>query len=322
MAGLFCTLTFMGLTPMTLEICFWRRWLLLEGLLFCLGVWEGILMQFGRMPERKGCSRISPQMHRFSNWIDELELIDLPLGGAEFTWSSVQDNPRLARLDRFFIDSRQECFHLTSQRAVPNQVSDHTPILLDSCLDLWGPTPFRFDLAWLKVDGLKKLVELWWRESQPVGWKGFCLLQKLKFVKEKLKQWAQSRREADTVEEQSWLDELYLLHQQEEINPLSSNELLRRKELKDCFKKKALMEEIKWKQRSRVRWLKEGDKNTKNFHQMASARRRKNFIHSLQVDGERLESKGDICEEIVHYFKRLFEAPRRDFPIPSLLPFN
>lgn len=45
-------------------------------------------------------------MHRFSNWIDELELIDLPLGGAEFTWSSVQDNPRLARLDRFFIDSR------------------------------------------------------------------------------------------------------------------------------------------------------------------------------------------------------------------------
>lgn len=58
-----------------------------------------------RMSERKGSRRISSQMHRFSSWIDELELIDLPLGGAFFTWSNMQENMSLARLDRFLIDS-------------------------------------------------------------------------------------------------------------------------------------------------------------------------------------------------------------------------
>lgn len=57
------------------------------------------------MSERKGCHRISSHMHRFSSWIDELELIDLPLGGAFFTWSNMQENMSLARLDRFLIDS-------------------------------------------------------------------------------------------------------------------------------------------------------------------------------------------------------------------------
>lgn len=118
------------------------------------------------------------------------------------------------------------------------------------------------------------------------------------------------------------MEELHLLHLQEETGLLSQVQLLRRKEIKINLKKKALREEIKWKQRSQIRWLKGGDKNTKFFHRMASSRRRKNFIHSLQVDWERVESRFDICEQVVHYYKPLYEAPHRDFPIPTLLPFK
>lgn len=94
-----------------------------------------------RMSKRKGCRRISGPMQRFSDWIDHMELIDL--GGATFTWSNMQDDPSLARLDRFLVDARWlECFPQFVQRVVPFPISDHAPILLDSCLDSWGPSPF------------------------------------------------------------------------------------------------------------------------------------------------------------------------------------
>ena len=54
------------------------------------------------------------------------------------------------------------------------------------------------------------------------------------------------------------------------------------------FSKWAVMEEISWRQRSRELWLKEGDKNSKFFHKMANARRRKNFLSSITVDGRKL----------------------------------
>jgi hypothetical protein len=45
-------------------------------------------------------------------------------------------------------------------------------------------------------------------------------------------------------------------------------------------------EEIHWLQRSRVNWLSQGDKNTRFFHQFASARRKKNMIKRLKDDSK------------------------------------
>lgn len=70
--------------------------------------------------------------------------------------------------------------------------------------------------------------------------------------------------------------------------------------LKEEFLHKVREDEIKLRQRSRCKWLKEGDKNTKFFHGMASAT-------PIVVNNEvRLEKNEDIIKHIQDYFLALY----------------
>ena len=68
-----------------------------------------------------------------------------------------------------------------------------------------------------------------------------------------------------------------------------------------------LREEIFWKQKSRVDWLQEGDRNTAFFHNTVKARRFRNSITSLvSTIGDQLFSKEEISLEATSYFSHLF----------------
>jgi hypothetical protein len=62
---------------------------------------------------------------------------------------------------------------------------------------------------------------------------------------------------------------------------------LLREELKLEVDRLAHLEEVSWRQKSRVLCLKEGDNNTKFFHKMANSHRRRNQIKCIEVDGTR-----------------------------------
>jgi hypothetical protein len=59
------------------------------------------------------------------------------------------------------------------------------------------------------------------------------------------------------------------------------------------------MEEVSWRQKSRILWLKEGDKCTKFFHIMTNSKRRNNSIDSLLIDGTISTNRSEISEQIV-----------------------
>ena len=68
-----------------------------------------------------------------------------------------------------------------------------------------------------------------------------------------------------------------------------------------------LREEMYWKQKSKIEWLQEGEKNTAFFFNSVKARRHGNSILRLVNDrGEHLSSFLEIFREVVQYFESLF----------------
>ena len=59
-------------------------------------------------------------------------------------------------------------------------------------------------------------------------------------------------------------------------------------------------EEIKWKQKSKELWLKEGDKNSMFFHLSTMIRRRRNFITEIKLP--------DIENYFSSQFRELFQS--------------
>ena len=54
------------------------------------------------------------------------------------------------------------------------------------------------------------------------------------------------------------------------------------------------MEEISWRQKSRMLCIKEGDNNTKFFHKVANSRRKYNHLSFLEVGGVIYEEGAEV----------------------------
>ncbi|KAK9120022.1 hypothetical protein Scep_018115 [Stephania cephalantha] len=83
--------------------------------------------------------------------------------------------------------------------------------------------------------------------------------------------------------------------------------LAERKRAKDEYANVLLIENRVASQKLRVKWVKEGDANTKFFHRILGARKSKNVIDRIQLQGgEFTEESSRIKQEIVDYYRHLY----------------
>lgn len=58
--------------------------------------------------ERANCSRITRAMAEFSEWINDMELIDPPLFGGSFTWRRGDNHRSASRIERYLFSHQWE----------------------------------------------------------------------------------------------------------------------------------------------------------------------------------------------------------------------
>lgn len=103
---------------------------------------------------------------------------------------------------------------------------------------------------------------------------------------------------------------LVFLEKIQEQRILTDDELLQKVHLSREFDEASRNEEIAWRQRSRIQWLKHGDKNTKYFHRMATAHKRINSIEKLEVNGRELTDTDEIKQRLLISIRNYTEKLR------------
>jgi exonuclease III len=271
------------------------------------------------LEEKKGGSRrLDLDTIDFNTLIDDLNLIDLETSNGTHTWTNRRTGSHqvACKLDRFLLSEPLLLDGTAMESTILNYPgSDHWPIQLWADVSATpGNRPFRFEQFWLDHPDFKKNIQDWWRQAEiHHGSKMYRFQQKLKNLKQTLKHW--NRHTFGNIFDsqkqltQQMSDLQHQIREQGLTEELKAQEL----ELAQQIAERKRQEELLWKQKSRVRWLKEGERNTKFFHRTVIQRRHTNRITHLVSDaGDTLHSHADLETHLVDYFQDLLTEPIGD----------
>ncbi|XP_062028506.1 uncharacterized protein LOC133744408 [Rosa rugosa] len=249
-------------------------------------------------------------MQGFREALGYADLLDLGFSGTKSTWWNADTKLRLDRA--VCTPSWFDIFGYAKLVHLPPSDSDHSPILLHaSTIPLPQRTRihrFKFEAFWLQHHECDPLVKQAWH-TDVTGVPLFRVATKIKHTRNALDKWQKAafcERQQSMLGIRARLEELLDARVGNDIQEEKKGLMKRRQNLLS-------QEEVFWKQRSKITWLREGDRNTGFFHRKVSNRRRKNLIKGLfDDDGEWKEDDAGLEKVVSDYFQKMFTASELD----------
>ncbi|XP_024976233.1 uncharacterized protein LOC112514134 [Cynara cardunculus var. scolymus] len=238
-----------------------------------------------------GSSRRNVDMSEFYTCVEDVELFDLHYTGIHFTWNQKpnEEGGIRRKLDRVLANTEfTPMFHDANVHFLPCGLSDHSPAVLTfkggTRKKIWG---FKFDNFLVEHPLFLQIVKNEW-SKQVEGSFMFRMTSHLKALKTPLRK---LRNSYDTI--------------QVAVDNDPSNEDLSFElgHLRLAYQKACWDEECAVKQRAKVKWLNEGDSNTKFFHGVIKEGRHVNYIQLVCTSHGNYVYEEDVPMVFVEYFK-------------------
>lgn len=260
-----------------------------------------------RQEERLGGRDVDfTAVNEFNDCISDSGLLEFAFSGSKFTWK--KSNQRMwQRLDRYLCNSDwlSLCYDIQAVH-LNRENSDHAPLLgLFKLSSASGQGCFRFQHMWVKHKEFKQMVKENW-DQQIDGSPIIRFAAKLSRLRKRLKIWNKENFGnifSNVLDAENRVKELEIqMEGSDDIQLLTDF-----KEAQDRLSNLLACEEGLWKQRSKIKWHKEGDKNTRFFHMMATSKRKKNKIHKIMnSEGDWLDNQQDIARVGVKFYSDQF----------------
>eukprot|EP00253_Pinus_taeda_P010493 PITA_10493 len=271
------------------------------------------------LDEKKGGLRRRDHfMDSFNEMIEELRLVDIQTINGIYTWNNRRGgkNQIASRLDRFLVsEAIMNMDVFVEAKIIPSLGSDHWPIRLEIDIKkIQGERPFRFEAFWLRDPDFIKKVEDWWGKCTSQGRCRMHTFQlKLKELKGKIKRWNKEEFGNILEDKQKLEEEMADIQQKIILEGRTEESINKEGVILGRLEERRKQEEILWRQKSRIKWLREGERNTKFFHHAMIKHRQGNRILSIKnKNGERVVEQNEIEQVLMDHHKGILAEPQVD----------
>ncbi|CAA7046646.1 unnamed protein product [Microthlaspi erraticum] len=256
-------------------------------------------------------------MRQFGACLADMGLFDMACHGPEYTWSNHRPlDPISKKLDRCLINDKWLLLFPSSHCTFEApEFSDHAPghVKLFTPPPQFGTRPFRFFNFVATLPSFMECVKVAWEASNPPALNLKSLGFKLKSLKRPLKSLCKdkfSNLELRVIEAN---DELKSIQLQVLNVPTPANLQLERT-TRDNWMTLRRAEESFFRQRSRIKWLGEGDFDTRFFHLVTKARNASNAIKYLKkADGTRTTTPKEVHLQVQSYYEGIYNNLKGDY---------
>lgn len=258
-----------------------------------------------RKPEDRNKEGGDPsEMFMFNSAISFLGLTEIVLQGRRFTWSNMQPNPLLQKIDWIFTTCSWNLkYPDTSVKGYDMTPSDHCPCLVNISTAIPRPKVFRFENYWLQLPCFQQILNEVWSAPMPHTDQAKRITAKFKKLRKALREKQASISNLKIVINNTKML-IQFLDLMEECRDLSLQEWNFRKIVRNKLLDLLEQQKTYWRQRGAIKWVKLGDATTKFFYAHATVRMRGNLIKQLEKhDATVLTSHSDKEQHIWEEFK-------------------